>query len=132
MVLKQFKRVETKPVRDMMIIGVPEAWSQIEDDDVIKARLEREATELMLTQRVAFEMSGQGRVIPPILGILRDFKIDLVRKIEDTHGIVVEHGDCTECTDAVALLAHAAEAGDLPNGIVGVIQFTFDEITGAE
>lgn len=129
--MKRFTKVQTQEVRDLLMMVVPEPWSYMEDDDVIKARLERETMLQMLTQKMVTQTSGESRRVPPVLGILRDFKIDLVRKPEDAQAVVVDHPDCTDCTDSVTLLIHAAEAGDLPNGIVGVVQFTFDEVVGA-
>lgn len=127
------KHLDTKVTRDLTVIIVPEEWCELDNDDHIKARVQREVMVMMLTgPRILHEVSGAWKPRPAILGVLRDIRVDLVRAGDDVD-VPVEHGDCTDCTDTIETLRIAAKTeGMLPGTITAVVQFTFDEVIGAE
>lgn len=121
---KIITHLDTHTVRDLLVMGVPDQWCTLDNDDHIRARCEQEVTILLLTgPQVMREMSGKVKVRPRIIGNVRDYDVRLVRKPEDLDGLVVEHDDCDECIDTIETMRKG-----LPLPVMAVVQFTYDEI----
>jgi hypothetical protein len=124
--------LETKLVRDLLIMAVPDPWCDIDNDDLIRARCEQEVTLMLLAgPPIMREMSGGYKPRPHIVGTVREFDVRLVRKAEDLDGITVEHPDCTDCTDSIQLLQKDMAAGTVAFPIMAVVQFSYTEVVGA-
>jgi len=127
--LPKITHLETNTIRDLLVMGVPEPWANLDSDDHIRARAAQEVMMMMIAgPPVLAEISGKVRRRPTVWGIVRDIDVRLVRKPEDLEGLVVEHDDCSECVDTIEALRKGDE---LPMPVMAVVQFTYDEVVGA-